>query len=188
VPETRVWQRALPPSPGFGRALAARAVAAEHPFPHCFVCGPARGPGDGLRIFAGPLRRGRFDLVAAPWVPDASLCADGEHVDATFLWAALDCPGALVAMGERPRPMLLARMSAELSGRVRRGERCVVVGWRIAQEGRKHGCGTALYGADGALRGASEQLWIEPRAAAQEAINARSRPADSAGAGTCPSA
>src|SRR5258708_84856 len=27
----------------------------EHLLPTCFVCGPARVPGDGLRIFAGPL-------------------------------------------------------------------------------------------------------------------------------------
>ena len=29
----------------------------EHPLPTCFVCGPARAQGDGLRIFAGPLER-----------------------------------------------------------------------------------------------------------------------------------
>ena len=26
----------------------------HHTFPKCFVCGPQRQPGDGLRIFAGP--------------------------------------------------------------------------------------------------------------------------------------
>lgn len=29
----------------------------EHPLPNCFVCGPARVKGDGLRIFAGALGR-----------------------------------------------------------------------------------------------------------------------------------
>jgi hypothetical protein len=156
---------AVPSAPRFALALAASGRLPAHPFPHCFVCGPQRGAGDGLRIFPGPLP-GRSDLVAAPWIPDTSLCADGEHVDARFVWSALDCPGALVAMAQEPRPMLLARMTAELRGSVRKGERCVVVGWRIAREGRKHKSGTALYGADGRLRGASEQLWIEPRAAA----------------------
>ena len=151
-----------PPAPRFEEALEASESLPEHPFPHCFVCGPARVEGDGLRIFAAPLAR-RDGVVAAPWIPDASLCADGVHVDAPFLWSALDCPGALVAMAERPRPMLLARMTGELSGRVRSGERCVVVGWEIARDGRKHISGTALYGEDGTLRGASEQLWIEPR-------------------------
>lgn len=154
-----------PPPPRFEQAARAAASLHEHPFPHCFVCGPGRAEGDGLRIFAGPLGRGA-EVVAAPWVPDASLCGDGKQVDAPFLWSALDCPGAMVVLAEKPRPLLLARITAELTGRVRRGERCVVVGWRIARDGRKHTCGTALYGADGTLRGASEQLWVEPRAAA----------------------
>ena len=32
---------------------------AEHPFPTCFVCGPQRARGDGLRVFAGPVERAR---------------------------------------------------------------------------------------------------------------------------------
>ena len=31
----------------------------EHPLPTCFVCGPARAQGDGLRIFAGSKSRRR---------------------------------------------------------------------------------------------------------------------------------
>src|SRR5262245_9076996 len=58
-----------------------------HTFPECFVCGPARTEGDGLRIFAGAAA-GR-DVVAAPWHIDASL---GSPVATEFLWAALDCP------------------------------------------------------------------------------------------------
>src|SRR5215470_8525673 len=27
----------------------------DHPFPTCFVCGPQRTRGDGLRVFAGPV-------------------------------------------------------------------------------------------------------------------------------------
>jgi hypothetical protein len=156
-----------PPAPHFEQAaVASKSAPAAHPFPRCFVCGPAREAGDGLRILAGPVLPDCHAVVAAPWTPDASQCADGERVDVAFLWAALDCPGAMVAMEDRPRPVLLARMAAAVSGRVRRGERCVVIGWRIARDGRKHTTGTALYGADGTLHGASEQLWIEPRSAA----------------------
>ena len=155
-----------PVAPSFAQAVRAGARALpRHPFPHCFVCGPGRAEGDGLRIFAGPLEPGSWDVVAAPWIPDASLCADGEQVDTPFLWSALDCPGGMVAMGGEPRPVLLARITAELSGGARRGERCVVVAWRIARDGRKHRCATALYGEGGTLRGASEQLWIEPKSA-----------------------
>lgn len=47
----------------------------EHPLPTCFVCGPARAKGDGLRIFAGPL--GRHNAVlAASWTPDPNLAAE----------------------------------------------------------------------------------------------------------------
>src|SRR5215216_1631103 len=54
----------------------------EHAFPTCFVCGPERAEGDGLRIFAA-----RIDgFVAATWTP-----ADPA---AEFAWASLDCPGA----------------------------------------------------------------------------------------------
>lgn len=42
---------------------------ARHPFPTCFVCGPERTEGDGLRIFAGPVT-GR-DVVAMDPHPDA---------------------------------------------------------------------------------------------------------------------
>ena len=62
-----------------------------HRFPSCFVCGTQRVRGDGMRVFAGPLReRG---LVAAPWVPDASLDSGDGKVHAEFMSAALDCPG-----------------------------------------------------------------------------------------------
>src|SRR6185436_11633128 len=59
----------------------------QHTFPQCFVCGPQRQPGDGLRIFAGPIA-GR-EAVASPWLVDASL---GTPIPTDFLWAALDCP------------------------------------------------------------------------------------------------
>ena len=45
----------------------------EHQLPTCFVCGPARAPGDGLRIFAGPLVRqspNASAVLAATWTPD----------------------------------------------------------------------------------------------------------------------
>ena len=49
----------------------------DHAFPGCFVCGPERLRGDGLRIFAGPwtgeaggdTAEAAAGRVAAPWVP-----------------------------------------------------------------------------------------------------------------------
>ena len=39
----------------------------HHPFTTCFVCGPARVEGDGLRLRAAPLGDGR---LVAPWRPE----------------------------------------------------------------------------------------------------------------------
>jgi hypothetical protein len=51
------------------RAVAGRSRYYDDPvFPGCFVCGPSRAAGDGLRVFPGALA-GR-GLWAAPWTPD----------------------------------------------------------------------------------------------------------------------
>src|SRR5688572_26570132 len=58
----------IPNAPSFDEAAQSSthyAGHAQHIYPECFVCGPARAPGDGLRIFAG---RSRPDQpVIAPW-------------------------------------------------------------------------------------------------------------------------
>jgi hypothetical protein len=137
----------------------------RHPFPRCFVCGPERAVGDGLRIFPGPWHAGH---VAAPWTPDESLDRGDGKVRPEHVWAALDCPGYFAAASDG-RPMLLGEMTVRRGRPVRIGEPCVIVGWRLASEGRKHRVGTALYGGDGHLSGMAEALWIEPRAIAQSA-------------------
>ena len=64
-------------------------------FPDCFVCGMGRRPGDGLRIFPGPLT-GR-PLWAAPWTPDPSVASADRRVRPEVVWAALDCPSGIAA-------------------------------------------------------------------------------------------
>lgn len=128
-----------------------------HPFPECFVCGPERAEGDGLRIFAG--RDSGEKLVAAPWVPHASLCDAEGRVLPEVLWAALDCPGYF-AIGE-PVIALLGRMTATVSPVVSQGERCVVIGWSLGQEGRKLHTATALFSASGQCVGRSRQIWVK---------------------------
>jgi hypothetical protein len=162
VVEARPARLALdvPPAPSFedAEAMSRRFRGFTiHAFPTCFVCGPARAPGDGLRIFPGGAVHDGF--VGAPWVPDSSLAGPDGSIGSEFLWAALDCPGyfAVAVPGERA---LLGRMTAEVEPRVEPGERCVVVGWRIGRSGRKLEAGTALYDAGGRLRGRSRQTWI----------------------------
>jgi len=150
----------VPAAPPFERARAMSqrfAGFASHPFPTCFVCGPNRACGDGLRIFAG----GDADdgIVAAPWIPDASLSGADGRVRPEFLWAALDCPGffAIAAPGETA---VLGRMTAEVEPVVSPGEACVIVAWALGRSGRKLHAGTALFDAAGKCRGRSAQTWI----------------------------
>lgn len=149
-----------PAAPTFAsaEAMSRRFDCVEsHPYPGCFVCGPARAAGDGLRIFpAGVCNEG---LVGAPWVPDRTLAGDDGRVRAEFLWAALDCPGyfAIVRGGEKA---LLGRIVGEVDPTIVPGERCVLVGWPVGRSGRKLQAGTALFDQAGVRRGVSLQTWI----------------------------
>jgi hypothetical protein len=151
-----------PPSAlSFERALEASAGYVgfkRHHFPGCFVCGPARAAGDGLRIFPG--RTANADRVVAPFVPDESLLDARGHVRSEFRWAALDCAGYFAIAGPDYPIALLGRMTAALFGEIAAGERCVVQGAPLTRDGRKLQAVTALYGADGSLRGLSRQVWL----------------------------
>lgn len=125
--------------------------------PTCFVCGTERAAGDGLRIFPG--RVPDRDLVAAPWIPDASMAGAEGWIRPELVWAVLDCPGAWAL--QPPRPVLLGRMAARLCAPVQPGARCVVLGWWMQQERRKHFTGTALFTEAGALLGLASATWIE---------------------------
>jgi hypothetical protein len=152
----------VPSAVGFGDAeVASRAYLGfrDHVFPRCFACGPARTIGDGLRIFPGSVP-GR-DLVAAPWVPEGWLTDAHGHVRPEFIWAALDCPSGwapIAAAGGTP--MLLGELAAHLLEPVRVGERCVVLGWYLGGEGRKHRADAALLGDDGRPRAVARATWI----------------------------
>ncbi|MFS2293348.1 MAG: hypothetical protein FWJ90_11690 [Actinomadura sp.] len=125
-------------------------AAESHPFPGCFVCGPDREPGDGMRLAPGPVADG---TVATPWVPD-------RVPERELVWAALDCPGGWsFDVGERPA--VLGTMTAQVMDVPQAGEQCVVMGLARSREGRKMHAATALYGADGRLLGRAEQIWIE---------------------------
>jgi hypothetical protein len=141
----------------------------SHTFPTCFVCGPARAPGDGLRIFAGPLstrtdqKTGAF---AASWVPDANLANDDGCVAAQFVWAALDCPTGYASLRalhpERngDQTILLGRMSARIDARPKPGDRCAVVAWPTGREGRKLFASSALLRADGGVLAVAQATWL----------------------------
>jgi hypothetical protein len=144
VPDPPSWdeaERAAARYPGF----------TEHAFPRCFVCGPQREPRDGLRVFAGPLGDGRF---AATW--------QANEVRTEFVWAALDCPGA-IAVGFPDRgETLLGRFAVAVDELPEPGERCVVLAWPLGEDGRKLYAGTALFGEDGRPLARARATWIAP--------------------------
>ena len=129
----------------------------EHAFPECFVCGPAREPGDGLRVFAGPVTDG---LVAAPWI--------AREVAPEIVWAAIDCPGAFAVGVSARGETVLGRMTARVVHLPVEGERCVSIGWLLGEEGRKLYAGTALFAETGELFALARQTWIVPRAESDE--------------------
>lgn len=139
----------------------------EHPLPTCFVCGPARAKGDGLRIFAGPLgRHSQNAVLAASWTPDPTLAADDGLVANEFLWSALDCPTGYACNYNRESdsfdkaPLLLGRMSARIEARPRPGERCIITAWPTGRDGRKRTAEAAAHDEAGKLLAVARATWI----------------------------
>lgn len=134
----------------------------HHTFPNCFVCGPQRQPGDGLRIFAGAVE-GR-EVVAAPWIVHESL---GTPTASEFLWAALDCPSGFALWSPREgTTVVLGQLTGSIRGQVMPGEKCVAMGWPLHVEGRKRFAGSAVYSAAGELVALARATWIEVPASA----------------------
>jgi hypothetical protein len=118
-----------------------------HALPTCFVCGPSRAHGDGLRIHAGPAPRceqGSVGVFAAPWIPDVNLATQDGHSAEEFVWAALDCPTGYACLGARhfgmsvDETILLGRMGARIDECPLPGERCVM--WLGRPGGKDASC------------------------------------------------
>lgn len=135
------------------------AYRAAHAFPECFTCGPDRDHGDGLRLFPAPVEPG---VVAWPWEPTVAIVGRDGLVPDEILWAALDCPSGLAWIGDDPdAPAVLGRMTAGVQRRPLVGERLVVMGWRIAREGRRLLAGSAVYRADGEeVLATNRAVWV----------------------------
>jgi hypothetical protein len=131
------------------------------PYAHCFGCGLARS--DGLRIAPGPV--GQNGIVATNWIAPSEVDASGQlSVEAT--WAALDCSAGFAWMNRLAAgtPIVTARMTAVIDQPLQVGRRYTVIGWPIAQDGRKLHAGTAIFDAEGKVQARSRQLWLIQRA------------------------
>jgi hypothetical protein len=164
--------RRLPGPVSVERAHAARARSQLrthpelHPFPLCFVCGPDRASGEGMRICLGPVPG--TGVSADVWCPGEDLVGTGTdgQIRPEFIWAALDCAGGLGALWDAVSGgarFLLGRLSVRQLGEVRAGEPHVVVGWRLAAQDRKVLAGSALFTASGQAVAVAEATWIRLR-------------------------
>lgn len=101
-------------------------------------------------------------MVASPWIPDASFTGDDGYVRPEFVWAALDCPGAMaVVLFSKIRRIMLGKLAVKIEDQVKHGERCVVTGWALGGKGRQLYTGTALFSEDGHLCAKAKATWIE---------------------------
>ncbi|GAA4582718.1 hypothetical protein GCM10023194_18240 [Planotetraspora phitsanulokensis] len=144
----------------------------RHPIAGCFACG-LREPGDGLRIFPGPVAG--TDLVAAGWRVPVGVTDEHGVVPDSIIWAALDCATGWVQYGSSEesgtgsvQPVesaLLGRLTGQVFRRVYPLGSYSVVARAIGREGRKlHGV-SAVYEVDGTLVAAARATWITPRPA-----------------------
>ena len=152
-----------PVSMAEARTAAGHARYFQDPvFPDCFVCGMSRRPGDGLRIFPGPVP-GR-ELWAAPWTPDPSVAGTDGRVRPEVAWAALDCPRRdRRRRGCRPGPghRHLARPDDGQPGGAACAQRPLPDD-RLAGrgDGRKLTAGSALLGPGGEVLAVARAVWI----------------------------
>jgi len=149
-------ERDVPGAPSFEEARrlsAERGDDPDHPFPGCFVCGPGRAPGDGLRLRPAPLGDGR---LVAPWL------VAPQFAGRRFAWAALDCPGGWAVQPDASRGIsVLGRLTARVLAPPDAGDECVVVGWPLGEpDGRRRFAGTALL-RDGSVLAMARAVWFE---------------------------
>lgn len=155
-------------APALEEALAATGRTFDpsvHKLPMCYVCGPDRAPGDGLRIFCGPLDptdTGWSGTVAAPWVPEPYMADADRRVSDEYLWAALDCPTAYASGSPAGFPtILLGRQAVSILNRPAVGEKCIIAARQTCRDGRKYLAEASLFNEAGTPLAHCRATWIE---------------------------
>jgi len=139
------------------KAAAGYPGAADHPYPECFACSPART--DGLRLTPARPPGGAAGTVATPWRPDGSIDDGTGRAALAAVWAALDCPGGW-ASDVAARPMVLGTVTGTVLRRPEIGEPCVVTATARGGQGRKAFSTTTLWAADGERLAAAAAVWV----------------------------
>lgn len=134
------------------RAAAAGFDTSGHPFPGCYVCGPAAT--DGLHVYASPVP-GRRGLLASP----VTLTVEGLSP----VLAALDCPGAFASGFDEGEPLLLGTFVVAVHEEAPLDRELVVTAWPTGRDGRKRWSGTALHDGDRLIASAAATWIAVPR-------------------------
>jgi len=123
------------------------------------VCGTDRQQDNGLRIFPGPIENS--STIAALWLPTASLAGESGVIKTEILWSTLDCTGALTLVAP-PKGVttVLGEFTVSIVDTVKVGEQCVVIGWPLGSDSRKHLAGTAIYAPHSRLVVLSRAVWL----------------------------
>lgn len=155
----------LPQPVSFAEAEAAAANSPafkNHPFPTCFVCGPQRAPGDGLRLFPGIVSDvADGHVLAAPWIPAIEFADADGFIKSEFIWSALDCPTGFAGGFPYQGKLVTGRLAVDLIAPVRAEEECVLMSWPLGIDGRKHHAAAALFGEDQTVRATGKATWIK---------------------------
>ena len=139
-------------------AVAEPALIAEHPFPACFGCGPARDPASAVALLPGPVGDG---VLATSWTPGPGLPRDpGDVLAATAVWAALDCPSGAAAVPAGAPPHVLGRLEGRVGAPIALGQEVLVIAWPLGHEGRKRWGACALRSPEGEVLGLARATWI----------------------------
>jgi hypothetical protein len=154
----------IPPVPSEQQLLDAQAgfleARADYGFTTCFVCGPDRAHGDGMRIF--PARIAGQEIVGGHWTPGSDLAGEDGVVDTRVVWAALDCPTFFGAsLRGSPKQSVLGRMTAQIHRPIHAEQTYTIIGWPIDRNGRRTTGGSAVFTADGDLCAESMGVWLE---------------------------
>ncbi|MDO8628975.1 MAG: hypothetical protein Q7R41_00645 [Phycisphaerales bacterium] len=153
----------IPEPPSYARAEAAEADYLGHVghiFPTCFVCGPDRSHGDGLRLFTGKV--GERDIVASHWLPTPDVAGEFGEVAARVVWGALDCPtyfgGVTAGYAEHA---VLGRLTAKIVAAIVVGKPHVVIGWPLEDDEKRWHGGSAIFTAGGELCAFARGTWVQ---------------------------
>jgi hypothetical protein len=124
-------------------------LAAGHPFPGCYGCGPDNP--EGLHCLAGPV--GREGLSAVAFTPPD----DSPET----VWAALDCPSSAPHMAEAPGvPHVLGRIAGVHLAPLTAGEPHLVVSRATGADGRRRFSVSAIRAADGRTLAVARATWV----------------------------